>query len=339
MTSVVTWNLLSAPLSSSTSYPKTDPLHLNSKKRFSKILEQLHNYCSNNTILCLQEVSQSWIGKLHIFFSEHNYTFINSSYGNKYNDYFGVAIAYPNTYKAKDIDIKRLTDTKNFPTEKKNGKIGWMSKIKNFFVSIINLFVFLFRWFITKCRKNRENDPKMPALERAKWKQNNLISILLEDIETQFSFLICNYHMPCSFEEQDIMAVHVVLLGTYVNTLIGKNSSVILAGDFNSKSNEIAYQYLTTGKLPDMYKAKIPWDSNLEYTFEDSCSDLSDVPTCWTVTQFFDKPLVEFKGRIDYIFVRNFTASKSNRKVIQLTNPIPDMENPSDHIPVEVTLI
>lgn len=41
------------------------------------------------SVLCLQEVSTLWVGKLHTFFLKHDYAFITGNYGNRHNGYMG----------------------------------------------------------------------------------------------------------------------------------------------------------------------------------------------------------------------------------------------------------
>lgn len=43
------------------------------------------------SICCIQEVSMPWCGELHTFFERHNYSFIHSLYGSKFNGYMVLA--------------------------------------------------------------------------------------------------------------------------------------------------------------------------------------------------------------------------------------------------------
>ena len=51
--------------------------------------------CEAGAVICLQEVSQSWAGPLHVYFAERGYSLIADLYGKPFNNYMGVAVAYP----------------------------------------------------------------------------------------------------------------------------------------------------------------------------------------------------------------------------------------------------
>jgi len=40
---------------------------------------------NQNSILCLQEVSLAWTGKLYSFFEANDYAFVVSNYGGRFN--------------------------------------------------------------------------------------------------------------------------------------------------------------------------------------------------------------------------------------------------------------
>lgn len=69
---IISYNILCTDLAIEKEFPTIDEEFLNNENRFKKILCELLDGVSNNTILCLQEISEDWCGKLHTFFYLHD---------------------------------------------------------------------------------------------------------------------------------------------------------------------------------------------------------------------------------------------------------------------------
>ena len=111
---VVTYNILSSALASPDWFRHCDPRDLEADTRLQRVLHKLGAQVEKRAIICLQEVSREWSGKLHAFFQQRNYTFIDSLYGPQVSGYMGVGIAFPNErWRAVDVDIQRIADTKD----------------------------------------------------------------------------------------------------------------------------------------------------------------------------------------------------------------------------------
>ena len=111
---VVTYNILSSALASPDWFRNCDPRDLEADTRLQRVLHKLGAQVEKRAIICLQEVSRGWSGKLHAFFQQRNYTFIDSLYGAQVSGYMGVGLAFPNErWRAADIDIQRIADTKD----------------------------------------------------------------------------------------------------------------------------------------------------------------------------------------------------------------------------------
>jgi len=78
----------------------------------------------------MQELSLEWTGKLHCFFASRNYYLITTQYGNKFNGYMGVGIAYPmSKFILQEGDITRIADTKRVIKEvKQQGTISQLRR-------------------------------------------------------------------------------------------------------------------------------------------------------------------------------------------------------------------
>merc|ERR1711871_878055 len=96
---VCTWNLLVPVYCNQEHYVNCTPKDVDTKTRFTKILEKIKDHLKQkNTIFVFQEVSREWGNQLKTWFKKHRYAFDKEHYGNKYSDYMGVAIAYPNHF-------------------------------------------------------------------------------------------------------------------------------------------------------------------------------------------------------------------------------------------------
>lgn len=112
--SVVTYNILSSALASPEWFPFCDPANLESQTRLGRVVSKLKSEINRRAIICLQEVSRDWSGKLHALFQQNGYSMIDSLYGIAISGYMGVCIAFPNEkWTAVDVDISRVADTKH----------------------------------------------------------------------------------------------------------------------------------------------------------------------------------------------------------------------------------
>lgn len=170
---------MSSHLAQPTHFNKCHPDHLDADYRLKKIFSKLQEeILVTSPIICLQEVSQLWAGKFHVFFAKYNYQMITGLYGKKFNGYMGTVLAYPSSiYDAVDVDIATLSDTREGgwprpPTEEEEGKEG--AEIETNF-SLVKLFGYTRNFFRTwlsssivfskligyyspeKVRKNRSN--------------------------------------------------------------------------------------------------------------------------------------------------------------------------------------
>jgi len=104
---VYSYNLLSSSLASPGYFRHCTPSNLDSSARLKKILAKLQVETTNKSIICLQELTRSWEGPLHVFFEQRGYQLVTGLYGRAFNGYMGVAMAYPmDKYEAKDVEVQ-----------------------------------------------------------------------------------------------------------------------------------------------------------------------------------------------------------------------------------------
>ena len=115
---VYTYNVLSSHLSEATHFRSCLPANLDPETRFSRCLTKLDKECSRGSVICLQEVSRTWEGRLHTFFDERKYSLVTGMYGRRFNGYMGVGIAYPREmYAMKACEVDVLADREKWPLD------------------------------------------------------------------------------------------------------------------------------------------------------------------------------------------------------------------------------
>lgn len=90
---ITSYNVLSTHLGAPDYFTSCNPKYLDANYRLNKLKEKLDVEINQNSIICLQEVSNTCAGSLHSYFSKKGYHFITGLYGNKFNNYMGVGIA------------------------------------------------------------------------------------------------------------------------------------------------------------------------------------------------------------------------------------------------------
>jgi mRNA deadenylase 3'-5' endonuclease subunit Ccr4 len=138
---ITTYNVLSSHLGGANYYTACKPEYLDADYRLGMLKKKLQAEFDSKSIICLQEVSITWAGSLHSYFSANGYYFVTTMYGNKFNNYMGVGIAYPmDKFSLVDCDITRIGDTKRIKYEKKTKIQQFLGKIKRTVSSIASVW-------------------------------------------------------------------------------------------------------------------------------------------------------------------------------------------------------
>ena len=113
---VVSYNVLSSHLCGADHYIKCKPEDLDPPTRRKRVEALLSDHMDKQAVICLQEVSVQWVGELTPFFERAGYTFVTGNYGNAFNGYMGVALAWPTArFTCEEMSISKLADTKPWP--------------------------------------------------------------------------------------------------------------------------------------------------------------------------------------------------------------------------------
>ena len=61
---------------------------------------------SDKAIIALQEIPLDWVGTFTLFFKERGYFLSSTCYGNTFNGFMGIALAFPEAeYRLADLSI------------------------------------------------------------------------------------------------------------------------------------------------------------------------------------------------------------------------------------------
>ena len=113
---IVSYNVLSSHLCGADHYIKCKPEDLDPPTRRKRVEALLSEHMDKQAVICLQEVSVQWVGELTPFFERAGYTFVTGNYGNAFNGYMGVALAWPTArFTCEEMSITRVADTKPWP--------------------------------------------------------------------------------------------------------------------------------------------------------------------------------------------------------------------------------
>jgi len=366
---IVTYNVLSSHLAEPDHFAHCNPADLLPATRLQRLLAKLLPHINNNAVVCLQEVSRDWCGKLHAFFQQHGYTFVTSLYGGSLHGYMGVAVAFPNSHwRLLDADIRKVSETKPWPRDSRQAQQG------DWTCPACNAYNFAHRTTCYKCQARKPHlttfgssfccclagasrlfrpaqrvHVQQPALDlrhlhSARRRENTLVSVHLQSLasEQQTVWIGC-YHMPCAFQEPRVMTMHASLAVQHVQRLaLSTQAPCVLAGDWNFKPHGESYRLVTEGRLPRNSSAfpVVPngdrWRPQLRFAMQSAYQlHHGHEPDFTNFAQVGQEPA--FIDTLDYIFISPQLAVSSvpelpHRDLVD--GPLPTALEPSDHIPV-----
>jgi 2',5'-phosphodiesterase len=200
-----------------------------------------------------------WNNKLKKYFRSHGYDFITAHYGARQGTAQGVSIAYPShCYDLINTDVICIADSKKLWQEPPAAPFRPLDRLTR-------LFSLLF--------PSLASPPPLPPLSlkidplsssvAASWNianraPNRMITLELAPKSSpsslpspspSASFLVGNYHMPCYYIDEVVMAIHSCLASQHIQRLSQGTKPFIFAGDFNSIPTSCCYRLLTTGHI------------------------------------------------------------------------------------------
>ena len=263
---VFTYNILTPHLCSPEIFPRSAVNDLDASTRFNRVVAILEAEVDKGAVICLQEVSLEWAGKLHAFFLSQNYTFVCQLY--KFKGVMGVGIAFPNNgFRPKDVIFKKIggiPDWLQVPrTSSIFRRIGSITRGALLAaVTILSLgFIFhegpkaLSKKQRKKLLKRQAKEaaapirlPKFDPLSGLRSLDNDVLFLTLQPTKPEGKpFCIATYHVPHTLYRP--AATFIVARLAQIVTSLGHKHPVVLAGDFNFTPSTGAYRLLGQRKL------------------------------------------------------------------------------------------
>jgi 2',5'-phosphodiesterase len=341
---VVTYNLLSSSLCNSKDHHMCTKAALEPNARLERIKAKLQPEIQKHSVLCLQEVSILWVGLLHVWLQTRGYVFIATTYGNRFNGYMGVGIAYPLAqYEPLAVSIQGIAETKKWGY--RPGPSGLAA-----FRSSLTSMLKLLPWSKPLTRSlggGRGDGQPADAYQLAKGKWNQMVFVKLRNRMSSKPFCVATYHMPCVFKVPATMALHTALACQHLHKLAA-GDPYVFAGDFNFKPGDGCYELVTKGSLNSSdvaYPVKPAWEEDLDF----DCVVEPPLKSAYFEVQGEEPELTnwscigdngEFDGCLDYVF---YSEGLRATNVIplqakcELQGPLPTESEPSDHVLVGST--
>eukprot|EP00750_Incisomonas_marina_P020255 INCI3873.1.p1 GENE.INCI3873.1~~INCI3873.1.p1 ORF type:complete len:396 (+),score=69.92 INCI3873.1:129-1316(+) len=364
----VQYNVLSPDLASPSHYEKSPPEALATEVRQEKILQKLLPHTQASAIIGLQEIPLSWAGVFTLFFEENGYKFIPTFYGNAFNGFMGVALAFPSeVYSLQDMNIEvpaRRVQRLNSAEAKKEkvaaqaAEKSLKARAKRLFLGLVNMLPFrpiyepalrfvgaksgLISAGPTRYRKKpREN-------VASRW--NRAIFARLAPLDGGQQFVVGVYHMPCLFFDLDVMVIHTALVVEAFDAFAGGDIPRVLLGDFNIKPGDPAYDMVIAGSLDSDRLARIQqrvfpdWRPQLLTPLDSAYCKASGKAGAAGEPEYTNHTFSggnPFTGTLDYIFISSHFDVSSVIETPPLTDETvicPNHDEPSDHILIGATL-
>lgn len=338
---VVSYNVLSSHLCDPTYHYKCDPNNLNPTVRYPRLETKLLPHIQTRAIICLQEVSMLWSGRLCSFFDAHQYKTIFSLYGWYGNGYMGCFIAYPAEFNLITSDISVVSETKKWPKPITTNSV-FPAFLGSLTSTLLQFWPFHLRPGLVAVRPSYDEPPWAVAKARA----NTLIFLRLQCLTSKVVFCIGTYHMPCVFKVPQVMTCHAALVSQRMQALAGIDP-YILAGDFNFKPGDPAYNLVITGDISITDAAypcmlpEDPWRPALREGMRSAYQQNRTIEPEFT-NYGQTKGEEAFIGTLDYIFYSPSSAIAVTDVVALCAlaatqGPLPTADEPSDHILIGAT--
>ncbi len=341
---VVSYNVLCSHLSKAEELPRCDKDACDPHKRLVRVGKKLLDHVLDNRIICLQELSREWYELLLSTFTAYGYVIVPGLYGNKHNNYMGVAVAYPlKLYHLVGVSTPRVADGAQWPFQPRPHE----SAAKQAWTSLSSWTT----WYTGSVDPNAPKKPTENAVERARSRYNQLVMLRLKDLVSGEEFVVGTYHMPCAFDWPDQMRLHAAAVASQ-SLAFARGGPLVLAGDFNFKPDSDCYRIVTEGRMT----AEEEVDTLSRYPDLDAAKHLrSPMPlkSAYVTAKGAEPKFTihsyaewngpnEFTGTLDYIFHSDHFVSVSAARLPRsedvFATPLPTIEEPSDHLLIRAIL-
>lgn len=328
---IVTYNVLAPSLCSEKRFPHCKKEDLDEPVRWERVSAKLEETLAGSlpTVVCLQEVSESWAARLHTLFQQRGWHFTYALTPMTYFKPMGVALAWSNAaFELEELRILRPGDEVRAPR---------LPKLSGL------------RLLLNRVTKGRLFGPPA-ALEPwriADQKQNRLLAARLRNRETGHSFAVVTYHMPCLFGDppkRQAKAIHSAIL-RHLATRFASGGDLVLAGDFNTLPGVSELQIVQSGALDADDPAFPPSTHGLQlskwllakpqHRLRSAYAEALGAEPPFTNYAWIEDEPGPFQETIDYVFVSERVEVVDVQALPSAVpgEPVyPSAEEPSDHV-------
>ena len=294
---IVQYNILSDALCSPSYFSSCAPADCDPALRLERVQERLRaEMRDKEAILCLQEVSRDWLGQLLPFLEAEGYGHVGVQYGNPFDGYMGVSLAYPRRrYQLDECRTVRVGDTVRWPRvereprppaaegDAKKSTTDWWQPLASLAgagasagdgagagaagdggsrdAKSSDSVATGGKEGKPPRRKSREEQAWGYPWAETKRRFNCVALSRLKDKDNGGrSFSVGTYHMPCLFgssSKLQVMVAHTAMMAQEAQRFAG-GDPLILAGDFNFKPYDACYALLQNGELPEDHALQPP---------------------------------------------------------------------------------
>lgn len=203
---VVSYNVLSQALCRADHFTASAPEDLDPDIRLNRVMAQLEPHMARESVICLQEVSATWLGTLTPFFESRGYTLSSGLYGSSFSDYMGVALAWPTRrFASEQVDVKRASDAKEWPKPPADPPRGPLRAV------LARSWSLMRRLFYDPLVKRPA--PPFDSWAEARKRANILLSARLRCKASGARFCVSTYHMPCLFGSDEKVQARIARCG------------------------------------------------------------------------------------------------------------------------------
>jgi endonuclease/exonuclease/phosphatase family metal-dependent hydrolase len=323
---VVTYNVLNPKLCTTEWFPNCRAEALDASRRLAMVQDKICQWTQKGCVICLQEVSRQWYDLLLPLFSNTNYDCVFAEYAPEWQDYMGILTAWPkDRFYVRACNTSRLVDL----TWSRQLRARVASTPKNHLTTTLpdswwrKLFDMLWAYFREGMRRfavtHKIPAPKPSTHDLVFSAPNRVIWVQLGCVTTPFEFCVTNYHMPCKYWDNEFMTLHTHMLGTAATQMSGTLPSM-LVGDFNLERDAAPFGALL-GELP-------------------KSSVMAEVVFTCRTENIFNGTLKKFQGQLDHAISWGWRHMTRKDFSTDLTDdgPLPNLQEPSDHLPLFVEL-
>lgn len=344
---VVSYNVLCSHLSKYADMPLCDKDACDPAQRLPRVKQKLLGHLQQGRVVCLQELSREWYGELLPFLSDQGYAIVPGLYGNKHNNYMGVAVCYPNArYRLLAASTPRVADGARWPFRARQDSsilsrawawmVAWLLWAASAVVAIG-----------APSKKAGGED----EVERARSRHNQLVLVRLQSVNTRGEVVVGTYHMPCAFDWPDQMRLHAAA-SAQQSLAFANGDPLVLAGDFNFKPDSDCYRLVTNGFLsPEEERETLVRHPELDATrhlrtptpLKSAYVSALKCEPQFTIHSYSEwNGPNHFTGTLDYIFHSDHfdvvKATPLQPCPDEFGGPLPTVNEPSDHLLIHAHL-